>query len=124
MISGWCMFGIGLACAAGGGLGYYMADKNYNDLSTKRKYWDYYTEEQKESLRNQRDKYHTISYAVMGVGGGILVTSIPLLSTGYAYRKNAGIFTMALVHPHPSRRFLSISQQDKMVLAWHYNFNL
>ena len=89
MISGWCMFGIGLACVAGGGLSYYMADKSYNDLSTKRKYWNYYTEEQKESLRNQRDNYRTISYAIMGVGGGIVVTSIPLLSTGYAYKKNA-----------------------------------
>lgn len=89
IIGGWCLLGIGVACVIGGGIHYYIADKNYDDLRTKREYWDYYSKEQKESLRNQRDKYHTISYAIMGVGGGIVVTSIPLLSTGYTFRKNA-----------------------------------
>ncbi len=88
IIGGWCVFGLGLACVAGGGIEYFMAGKNYKDVE-KRQYWELYTDDQKESLRKKRDQYYTIGYAIMGVGGAITITSIPILAVGYSKQKKS-----------------------------------
>lgn len=87
IISGWCLFGVGLACAGGGVVHQYMVDQNWHKISGM--YDSYYTNEQRDKVKDQYDKYKTISYVMLGVGAGLTVTSIPLLSVGYAKQKKS-----------------------------------
>ena len=87
IISGWCLFGAGLACAGGGVLHQYLADINWKNHVSGMYY--NYSQEQKDKVNAQEEKYEILSYAMIGFGGLMTVTSIPVLSVGYAKQKKA-----------------------------------
>lgn len=82
-IAGWTLFGVGIATVAGGGI-YYCLLENHVDKCHKDPCWGTMTAEQENDFDKNHNKYRYISYSIMGAGGAMLVTSIPLLSVGYA----------------------------------------
>ncbi|MBR4564745.1 MAG: hypothetical protein IKO26_09875 [Paludibacteraceae bacterium] len=88
--AGWVFFGIGMATAAGCGIYCYLLENQYKKCQES-EYWD----EMSENLRDKKiiypyRNYKTISYSIMaGVGGGLIITSIPLLGTGTAKQKKS-----------------------------------
>lgn len=88
IISGWCLFGVGLAGLVGGSISFSLSEKNYDDQS-KQQYWDYYSDAQKSQLSNQYLKHIDINTSIMSIGGALFVASVPLLTIGYINYKKA-----------------------------------
>lgn len=85
-IVGWAFLGVGLATITGGAIHRVIIDSQVKNIKKKCDCWSW---SQLEDLKAEEEKYSKISYAIMGVGGGLVLTSIPLVCVGSSKQKRS-----------------------------------